>query len=161
MKEPIKQITPEQFKSFITAYLNDYFIPFLYEKNKKYKGASFQDGLMALVGNVFRQSDKMERYKSIVFDWINSKDKGDMDSPFGESVFDTISDQLGYALIGITICAMNRIGPISFEEFCENGEKEISTEFDHPDEVFYETREYPPFGFDFNLEEDVENERNE
>jgi len=108
------EIAPKEFFDFIQG-VSDEILPFLYEKNKKYKGASFQNGIRALIGNCYRQEDKMLRFKHLIFDWIDKGATGsEFDEPFGESVWDTIRDQLGYAYIGLTICALYGIGPYTF-----------------------------------------------
>lgn len=113
------EITPEEFFDFIQG-MSDEILPFLYEKNKKYKGASFQNGIRALIGNMFRQEDKNLRFKHLVFDWIDrGANSSDFDEPFGESIWDTIRDQLGYAYIGLTICSLYGIGPYKFHEIVD------------------------------------------
>ena len=118
VKTETPEISPEEFKEFITNLMNKEIIPFLYEKNKKYKGASFQNGVLALVGNLFRQEDKLLRYKHLVFTWLETG-MNEFDEPFGESIWDTIRDQLGYALIAMTIASLYDIGPYKFKDFSQ------------------------------------------
>lgn len=73
----------------------------LLEKNEKYKGASFEGGAYALIGNMFRQQDKMNRYRYLIETAI---EEGEVPEAFGESIYDTIQDQAGYALIGLALC---------------------------------------------------------
>jgi hypothetical protein len=110
-----KQISPEEYRKFITSLLNNHLIPFYYEKNKQYGGASLDGGRMALVGNMVRQTDKMKRYQKLIETWLGSGLNSDPPEALGESIYDTISDQLGYALLGLTICAREGLSPITLE----------------------------------------------
>lgn len=68
--------------------------PILIAKNNSYGFSVFNgDKNWNITGNCVRLSDKIERYKHLVQN--NPKD-----SPFGETIKDTLLDILGYALIG-------------------------------------------------------------
>jgi hypothetical protein len=102
-------ITNEEFRRLLDEKILPHIRNILLEKNKKYKGASFEGGIYALIGNRFRQQDKMNRYKYLIDSYIEN---GKWDDPFGESIFDTVRDQAGYAIIGLTILTLLDIGPL-------------------------------------------------
>ncbi len=79
----------------------------LLEKNDKYKGSAFEGGSYALIGNMFRQNDKMLRLKYLIEYLIET---GDLPDAFGESIRDTMADQAGYAILGVAICDKLGIG---------------------------------------------------
>jgi len=118
-----RKLTPEEFRLFISNLMNYKMIPFLYEKNKKYGGSSLEGGKSALVGNMFRQKDKFQRLENLVNGWMKNGLDTEIDAPFGESIYDTISDQLGYALLGMTVCAREGLAPFTVEEMLELEER--------------------------------------
>lgn len=107
-------MTTEEFSNKldqIFAYMKE----ILVEKNRSYGGASFQgEGLMPVLGNYFRQLDKVNRYGNLVSKLVN--DKVDYTSseanPFGESVWDTVCDIFGYACIGLCILEEKGMGKL-------------------------------------------------
>ena len=107
-------MTTEEFSrklDQIFSYMKD----ILVEKNRSYGGASFQgEGLMPVLGNVFRQKDKMNRYEHLVSKLVNEKiDYTSTEAnPFGESIWDTVCDIFGYACIGLCILDERGMGKL-------------------------------------------------
>lgn len=105
------QVTPDELRDFLDRFEEDLerrlpelweeFKEMLIQKNIRYGSSAFDGGSYALVGNMIRQSDKMKRYQHLVEHMI---EEGEFPESFGESVFDTIQDQAGYALIGMVLC---------------------------------------------------------
>lgn len=101
-KEIETKISNEEFEEFIEeifAYMKQK----LLEKNRVYGSASFEGGIMAVIGNAFRQRDKSNRQMHLIKALIET---GTEDKPFDESLWDTVSDQFGYATIGLTLLAI-------------------------------------------------------
>lgn len=111
-------MTNEEFSNKldqIFAYMKN----ILVEKNKSYGGASFQgEGIMPILGNMFRQKDKMNRYEHLVSKIVNEKvDYSNSEvNPFGESIWDTVCDMFGYACIGLCILDEKGMGKLSKNE---------------------------------------------
>ena len=92
----------------------------LVEKNKSYGGSAFEgEDILPILGNYFRLTDKLNRYKHLL---LNLMKKGaTIDSlksdkelnPFGESLWDTVCDILGYASIGLAILDSKGLGKLS------------------------------------------------
>ena len=127
------KITNEEFEDKIDEIFG-YMKKVLLEKNKSYGSASFEGGKMALIGNMFRQKDKMNRYWNLMDQYING---GTMDAPFGESVWDTVCDIFGYSTIGLTILTLLGMEGENYEKFLisQGVKKEVS-------------EQYKPFGSD-------------
>lgn len=98
------KISDEQFEAYIDKIFT-YMKEKLLEKNRVYGSASFEGGKMAVIGNAFRQRDKSNRQMHLIKTLIES---GASEEPFGESLWDTICDQFGYATIGLTLLAILR-----------------------------------------------------
>lgn len=95
----------------IFVYMKD----ILVKKNASYGGASFQgEGIMPILGNYFRQSDKINRYGNLVSKFVNDKIAytSTEANPFGESLWDTICDIFGYACIGLCILDEKGLGKL-------------------------------------------------
>jgi hypothetical protein len=85
----------------------------LIKKNRSYGSSSFVDGKYSLIGNYFRQADKINRHRHITFKMI---DEGTDAAPFGETIFETLRDEAGYALIGMIICDLMGLAPVDDHE---------------------------------------------
>lgn len=99
----------------IFVYMKD----ILVKKNASYGGASFQgEGIMPILGNYFRQSDKINRYGNLVSKFVNDKVEftSTEANPFGESLWDTICDMFGYACIGLCILDEKGMGKLPKNE---------------------------------------------
>ena len=95
----------------IFVYMKD----ILVKKNASYGGASFQgEGMMPILGNYFRQLDKVNRYGNLVSKFVNDKVEytSTEANPFGESLWDTICDIFGYACIGLSILSEKGMGKL-------------------------------------------------
>ena len=95
----------------IFVYMKD----ILVKKNASYGGASFQgEGIMPILGNMFRQKDKMNRYENLVSKFVNDKIEFTSSevNPFGESIWDTVCDIFGYACIGLCILDEKGMGKL-------------------------------------------------
>ena len=104
MKDVDTNITQEELEEYldkIFVYMKD----LLLKKNRSYRGASFQGGKMALIGNSVRLQDKENRYLHLIENMI---DTGEVRKEFGESIIDTQRDIFGYACIGMIIA--NKLG---------------------------------------------------
>lgn len=78
----------------------------LESKNASYGGSVFKgEGLIPVVGNMIRLGDKMRRYENLVSKFVNDKIlyASSEANPFGESIYDTVRDILGYATLGLMI----------------------------------------------------------
>ena len=107
-------MTTEEFGNKLDQIFS-YMKEILVEKNRSYGGASFQgEGLMPVLGNVFRQKDKMSRYENLVSKLVNEKiDYTSSEvNPFGESIWDTVCDIFGYACIGLCILDERGMGKL-------------------------------------------------
>lgn len=101
-KEIDTKISNEEFEKYIDkifAYMKEK----LLEKNRVYGSASFEGGRMAVIGNAFRQRDKSNRQMHLIKTLV---EEGKSEKPFGESLWDTICDQFGYSVIGLTLLAI-------------------------------------------------------
>lgn len=95
----------EEFKKKLQEVMS-YMEDILVKKNASYGSASFQgEGIMPLLGNMFRLRDKMNRYENLMTKCVNTKVdfSSSEQNPFGESVWDTVCDMWGYASIGLII----------------------------------------------------------
>ena len=99
----------------VYSYMRD----ILLKKNQSYGGASFQgDGIMPILGNMFRMKDKANRYENLLTKLVEKggntdfiRDDKDL-QPFGESIWDTLCDIFGYACIGLCILEEKGMGKI-------------------------------------------------
>ena len=111
-------MTNEEFEKkldMICSYMKEILI----QKNKSYGGASFEgEGIMPILGNMFRLRDKMNRYENLMTKLVEKggnadRIREDKDlQPFGESLWDTICDIFGYASIGLCILDEKGFGKI-------------------------------------------------
>lgn len=131
-------ITNQEFEKILDDKVLPHIRKVLLEKNKKYKGASFEGGIHAIIGNYYRSRDKSNRYKYLIESFIEN---GKWDDPFGESIFDTVRDQAGYAIIGLTILTLLDIGPLvetndelwaKHQNFTTNHEEDYEIEINKP-----------------------------
>lgn len=109
-------MTTEEFSKKLDQVFS-YMKTTLEEKNKTYGGASLQgEGIFPILGNYFRQTDKLNRYKYLltkmlekglvsVEDFKATKDEKTHSelNPFEESLWDTVCDIFGYATLGLII----------------------------------------------------------
>jgi len=95
----------------------EYMSEILIKKNESYGSASLQGGKMAIIGNMFRQKDKMNRYQNLITQLVES---GEMDIPFEESIWDTICDIWGYATLGLIIAEREGFGSFTKEDTIDN-----------------------------------------
>jgi len=115
------KITPDIYNKFLVG-LMDELIPFYVEKNKSYGNSGFRGDLfMSVIGNWARQSEKVLRLERMIKSY--SENKGELDKPFGESIYDTMSDILGYAVQGMAIAALYDPSSKNFWEYVERGKK--------------------------------------
>lgn len=110
-------MTTEEFSVKLDQIFS-YMKKILVEKNRSYGGASFQgEGVMPILGNMFRQKDKMNRYENLVSKFVNDKiDPNSSEAnPFGESIWDTVCDIFGYSCIGLCILDEKGMGKLPQE----------------------------------------------
>ncbi len=160
-KEEKKQIdtkiSNEEFEKCIDQIFT-YMKEKLLKKNKAYGSASFEGGRMAVIGNAFRQRDKSNRQMYLIKTLI---EEGKSDKPFGESLWDTICDQFGYATIGLSLLMILEEQGDDFKEFFlkEYSASEWMNAFRESNKKFYDHGELKdnevsvpkedfPFGFD-------------
>ncbi len=134
------KITNEEFEKKIDEIFS-YMKTKLLEKNKVYGSASFEGGMMAVIGNAFRMRDKSNRQMYLIRKLIEENSK---EIPFGESLWDTICDEFGYATIGLTLLVL--LGETGSDFFIEGTDYSISVS-DIP--VGTEN----PFGYDENSDQ--------
>lgn len=107
-------MTNEEFSKKLDQIFG-YMKEILVKKNASYGGASFQgEGLMPVLGNYFRQLDKINRYGNLVSKLVNDKIEytSTEANPFGESIWDTVCDIFGYACIGLCILDEKGMGKL-------------------------------------------------
>jgi hypothetical protein len=126
----VRAITTEEFEKYIDEIFSE-MKKILIEKNRSYGSASFEGDNLAILGNYFRLTDKINRYKKLMQNYISS---GALGSEIGETVQDTVRDIFGYATIGLTILELMNEQEESFP-----GENLRKEGFD---------LEYYPFGYD-------------
>jgi hypothetical protein len=127
----LRTISTEEFEKFIDEIFDE-MKKILIEKNKSYGSASFEGENLAILGNYFRLSDKINRYRKLMQNYISS---GAIGSEIGETVQDTVRDIFGYATIGLTILKLMNEEVESFP-----GENLRNEGLD---------LEYYPFGYDY------------
>ncbi len=148
------KITNEEFEKRIDQIFS-YMKAKLLEKNKVYGSASFEGGMMAVIGNAFRMRDKSNRQMYLIRKLIEENSK---EIPFGESLWDTICDEFGYATIGLTLLILlEEQGKDFFDFKIENPNNVTTKNFSIPEDLLTNTEDnYDPFGYPGDETEDFE-----